>query len=64
MWGTNVKYGRRSRVKFFIFYVVCVSRSRIGLGVIYVHFESISFLRVNLEHAHWDTFTDGACAVR
>ena len=47
-----------------VFYVVCVSGSRIGLAVIYIHIESIDFLRVNLEHAHWDTSTDGACAIR
>ena len=64
MRRTNVKYGRRSRVKFWKFYVVCVSRSLIGLGVIYVHVESIGFLWVNLEHEHLGTFTDGACAVR
>ena len=51
-------------VEFYVDYVVCVRRSRIGLCVIYVHVESIEFLWLNSEHAHWDTFTDGACAVR
>ena len=63
MRRTNVKYGRRASVEFSVSYVVWVSRSRIGLCVIYVHVESIGFLRVNLEHAHWVTFKDGACAV-
>ena len=53
MRHTNVKYGRRASGKFSVHYVVYVSRSRIGLGVIYVHVKSIGFLRVNLEHAHW-----------
>ena len=46
MRRTNVKYGRRASVDFSVDYVVCVSRSRIGLCVIYVHVESIGFLRV------------------
>ena len=35
-----------------------------GLDVIYAHVDSMDYLRRNFEHAHWDTFTDGACAVR
>ena len=52
--AANVKYGRRSRFEIFIFYVVCVSRSRIGLDVIYVHVESNEDLRRDFEDAHWD----------
>ena len=47
-----------------VFYVVYVSRSRIGLYVSYVHVESIDSLWRNLEHVHLETITDGACAVR
>ena len=43
--AANVKYGRRSRFEFWIFYVVCVSRSRIGLDVIYVHVKTNTSLR-------------------
>ena len=39
------------RTNSVVFYVVCVSRSRIGLYVSYVHVESIDSLRRNLEHA-------------
>ena len=41
MRRTNVRYGCWNSVEFFKFYVVCVSRLRIGLGVIYVHVKSI-----------------------
>ena len=34
-----------------------------GLAVIYVHVKTNESLLCNLEHAHWDTSTDGACAV-
>ena len=32
-----LKYGRRSRREIQIFYVVCVSRPRIGIYIVYVH---------------------------
>ena len=35
-----------------------------GLGVGYIHVESIDYLQRDFEHAHWDTSTDGACAAR
>ena len=56
-----LRYGRRNSV---VFYVVYVSRSRIGLYVSSVHVESIDSLRRNLEHAYLEMFTDGACTVR
>ena len=51
-------------VEFHVVCVVCVSRFRVVLGVGYVHVESIGYLRRDLEHAHWDTFTAGACTVQ
>ena len=35
-------------VEFHVVYVVCVSRFRMGLGVGYVHVESIDYLRRSL----------------
>ena len=51
-------------VEFHVVYAVCASQFRMGLSVGYVHVESIDYLRRDFEHAHWDTSTDGACAVR
>ena len=51
-------------VEIHVVCIVCVSRFRIWLGVGYVHVKSIDYLRRDFEHAHWDTFTDGACGVR
>ena len=55
-----VKYGRRSRAEFLSF-LRCL---RIRLDVIYIHVESNDVLRRIFEHAHWDVFTNGACAVK
>ena len=49
---SHVRYGRRKRPNSVVFYVVCVSRSRIGLYVSYVHVESHDSLRRNLEHGN------------
>ena len=57
-------YGRQASIEFSVVYVFCVKRSRIGLCVNYIHVESIDYLRRDFEHAHWDTPTDGACAVQ
>ena len=37
-------------VEFHVVYVVCVSRFRMGLGVGYVHVESMEYLQRDTEH--------------
>ena len=53
---------RRSRLEIFIFYVVCVSRSRIGLDVIYVHVETNDVLATSFEAMHTGICTQTAHA--